>query len=80
MLKIKLARIGKNKTSQYRIVVAERRSPRNGRFIDQLGFYQPQSGPAGLTINRRLLTEWLKKGAQPTATLKKLLAKHEPTA
>ncbi len=73
MLKIKLQRIGKSGESHYRIVVAERRSKRDGKFVAQLGFYSPQTQPATVKVDQKLLTEWLKKGAQPTPTLKLLL-------
>ena len=73
MLKIKLQRIGKSGESHYRIVVAERRSKRDGKFIASLGFYSPQSHPATLKVDQKLLEQWLKKGAQPTPTLKLLL-------
>ncbi len=73
MLKIKLTRIGKTGESHYRIVVAERRSKRDGKFIDELGYYSPQTEPATIKVDRQKLQAWLKKGAQPTQTLKLLL-------
>lgn len=73
MLKIKLQRIGKSGESHYRIVVAERRSKRDGKFVAQLGFYSPQTQPATVKVDRKLLTKWLNQGAQPTPTLKLLL-------
>ena len=73
MLKIKLQRIGKSGESHYRIVVAERRSKRDGKFVAQLGFYSPQTQPATIKVDQKLLAEWLSKGAQPTPTLKLLL-------
>lgn len=73
MLKIKLQRIGKSGESHYRIVVAERRSKRDGKFIASLGFYSPQSNPAGLKVDQKQLNHWLNQGAQPTPTLKLLL-------
>ncbi|OIN89547.1 30S ribosomal protein S16 [Candidatus Beckwithbacteria bacterium CG22_combo_CG10-13_8_21_14_all_01_47_9] len=73
MLRIKLQRIGKSGESHYRIVVAERRSKRDGKFVAQLGFYSPQTQPATIKVNQKLLAEWLAKGAQPTPTLKLLL-------
>ena len=73
MLKIKLQRIGKSGASHYRIVVAERRSKRDGKFVAALGFYSPQTQPATIKVDQKLLAEWLSKGAQPTPTLKLLL-------
>ncbi len=75
MLKIKLTRIGKKGESHYRIVVAERRSKRDGKFIDVLGYYSPQSEPAAIKIDRSKLQIWLNQGAQMTPTLKLLLKK-----
>jgi small subunit ribosomal protein S16 len=75
MLKIKLSRSGKKGESHYRIVVAERRSKRDGRFVDALGYYSPQTDPATVKIDRERLNYWLSKGAQLTPTLDRLLAK-----
>lgn len=75
MLKIKLTRIGKKGESHYRIVVAERRSKRDGKFIDVLGYYSPQSEPATIKVDRAKLQIWLNQGAQMTPTLKLLLKK-----
>lgn len=75
MLKIKLTRIGKKGESHYRIVVAERRSKRDGKFIDMLGYYSPQSEPATIKVDRAKLQIWLNQGAQMTPTLKLLLKK-----
>ncbi|MBU2051910.1 MAG: 30S ribosomal protein S16 [Patescibacteria group bacterium] len=76
MLKIKLTRLGKSGVSHFRIVVAEQRSKRDGKFIAQLGYYSPQTEPATVKINTKLLQTWLDKGAQLTPTLKLLLKKH----
>lgn len=75
MLKIRLTRIGKKGASHYRIVVAEQRSKRDGKFIDELGYYSPQTEPATIKIDQQKLQAWLKKGAQLTPTLKLLLKK-----
>ena len=76
MLRIKLTRLGKSGESHFRIVVAEQRSKRDGKFIAQLGYYSPQSEPAIIKVNTKLLQTWLDKGAQLTPTLKLLLKKH----
>ena len=75
MLKIKLTRIGKRGESHYRIVVAERRSKRDGKFIDVLGYYSPQTEPATIKVDRAKLQAWLNQGAQMTPTLRLLLKK-----
>ena len=76
MLKIKLTRIGKKGESHYRIVVAERRSKRDGKFVASLGYYSPQTQPATVKVNQKAIDDWLKKGAQLTPTLKLLLKKN----
>ena len=76
MLKIKLTRIGKRGESHYRIVVAERRSKAGSKFIDELGYYSPQTEPATIKVDQQKLQTWLKKGAQPTPTLQLLLKKN----
>ena len=59
--------------SFYRVVVADSRSPRDGRFIEELGYYDPKSNPAVINIDKEKAEEWIKKGAQPTDTVKRLL-------
>ncbi len=76
MLKIKLTRTGKKGASHYRIIVAEKRSKRDGRFVAELGYYSPLTDPATVKIDRKQLDYWLSKGAQPTPTLKNLLNKN----
>jgi small subunit ribosomal protein S16 len=73
MLKIKLSRFGKKGESHYRIVVAEKRSKRDGRFVALLGYYSPQTDPATVKVDRKLLDYWLSKGAQLTPTLRSLI-------
>jgi small subunit ribosomal protein S16 len=73
MLKIKLTRIGKRGESHYRIIVAERRSKRDGRFVASLGYYSPQTNPATVKVDRKLVEYWVSKGAQMTPTIKNLL-------
>ena len=72
MVKIRLKRIGAKKNPCYRIVVADARSPRDGRFIEEIGIYQPVNDPAVVRIDAEKAKEWLGKGAQPTETVKKL--------
>ncbi len=67
--------MGAKHQPSYRIVVADSRSPRDGRFIDQIGFYNPRTNPATITLNREKAAEWLRKGAQPTETVEVLLRK-----
>lgn len=78
MLKIKLARIGKKKQPAYRIVVMPARSKISGRYLTQIGFYNPLTQPATIKLDKNKYQGWLKKGAQPTASLK-LLLKNERT-
>ena len=75
MVKIRLRRMGKKKSPFYRIVVADSRSPRDGRFVDEVGYYNPMTNPAEIKVNEEKVQEWLKNGAQPTETVKSLLTK-----
>lgn len=75
MVKIRLRRIGAKKKPSYRIVVADSRAPRNGTFIEVIGHYDPLTNPASIVINEEKALSWLKQGAQPTATVARLLAK-----
>ena len=75
MLKIKLSRIGKRDQPHYRIVVAEARSKRDGKVTDIIGFYNPNVTPKTIKIDRTKYTKWLKKGAQPTDTVRNLFNK-----
>ncbi len=72
MLKIKLQRVGKKGQPQYRIVVAEARSKINGKYLDLLGTYNPRKQPSEFKLNQTKYQSWLKKGAQPTDTIRKL--------
>ena len=72
-VKMRLKRMGKKKTPIYRIVVADARSPRDGRNIDEIGFYDPNQEPAEIRINEEAAKDWLSKGAQPTDTVARLL-------
>jgi small subunit ribosomal protein S16 len=66
-------RVGKKKQPTYRIVAADSRSPRDGRFIEIVGTYQPRADPSIVTVKNDKVLEWLAKGAQPTDTVEKLL-------
>jgi small subunit ribosomal protein S16 len=75
MVKIRLARHGKKKKPFYRIVVADERSPRDGRYIELIGTYDPLQNPAGVQIKKERLEKWLQNGAQPTDTVARLIKK-----
>jgi small subunit ribosomal protein S16 len=75
MVKIKLRRIGATKQPSYRLVVADSRASRDGKFINIIGHYNPRTQPEDLVINEQLTIDWLKQGAQPTATVARLLNK-----
>ena len=70
---IRLRRTGTNKRPTYRVVVAESRAPRDGRFIEIVGFYEPRKEPSGVEIDNEKALAWLRKGAQPTERVQKLL-------
>jgi len=72
-VKLRLMRMGKKKQPTYRVVAADSRSPRNGRFIEIVGTYQPRLEPSGLLIDNEKAVKWLKVGAKPTETVEKLL-------
>lgn len=74
-VKIRLKRIGAKKTPHYRVVVADSRYPRDGRFIEEIGIYNPLMDPAEVRINVEAAQKWLKNGAQPTDTVRALLTK-----
>lgn len=75
MVKIRLRRLGAKKTPFYRIVVADSRFPRDGRFIEEIGTYNPLSDPAEIKIDSERAQQWIKNGAQPTDTVRVLLKK-----
>jgi small subunit ribosomal protein S16 len=75
MVKIRLTRMGAKKSPFYRIVVADSRSPRDGKVIESIGYYNPITDPAEVKIDVEKAKDWLKKGAQPTDTVKALLIK-----
>jgi small subunit ribosomal protein S16 len=73
-VKLRLMRMGKKKQPVYRVVAADSRSPRDGRFIEILGTYEPRSEPSRVVIDNAKAVRWLKNGAQPTDTVAKLPA------
>lgn len=74
-VKIRLTRLGDKKSPFYRVVVADSRSPRDGKFIEILGTYNPLTDPAEIKINNERAMDWIKNGAQPTETARVLLVK-----
>ena len=74
-VKIRLKRIGAKKNPFYRVVVADSRYPRDGRFIEEIGTYNPLADPAQVNIDQEKAANWIKNGAQPTDTVKSLLKK-----
>lgn len=72
-VKLRLMRMGKKKQPTYRIVAADSRSPRNGRFIEIVGTYQPRLEPSGVSIDDEKALKWLRNGAKPTEAVEKLL-------
>jgi len=73
MLKLRLKRLGKKKSPIYRVVVADIRSPRDGRFVEEIGVYDPNQEPSYVKIDADAAKKWLANGAQPTETVAKLL-------
>ena len=76
-VKIRLKRLGSKKNPLYRVVVADERSPRDGRFIEEIGYYNPLTDPVDIKIDAEKATKWLNNGAQPTETVRSLLKKSE---
>ena len=72
-VKLRLMRMGKKKQPTYRVVAADSRSPRDGRFIEILGTYEPRLDPSGVQIDNGKAVDWLRKGAQPTDRVQLLL-------
>ena len=75
-VKIRLRRMGAKKDPFYRIVVADSRYPRDGRFIEEIGTYDPKTEPATLKVDAEKAKKWISNGAQPTDTVKALFKKH----
>ena len=72
-VKIRFRRMGQKKAPFYRIVVADSRSPRDGRFIDEIGYYDPTKEPSEIRVDEEAAKKWLANGAQPTQTVEKIL-------
>ena len=72
---MRLRRMGAKKAPFYRVIVADERSPRDGKFIDEIGYYNPLTNPAEVKIDAEKAEKWLSNGAQPTETVKSLLKK-----
>ena len=79
MLMIRLARIGKKKHPFYRVVVTEKTRPRNGRFVEIVGTYDPAKKPAGIQLKEDRIKYWLAKGAQPSETVQSFLRNRKPS-
>ncbi|MGN0536983.1 MAG: 30S ribosomal protein S16 [Acutalibacteraceae bacterium] len=75
-VKIRLRRMGAKKNPFYRVVVADSRSPRDGRFIEEIGTYNPLTDPSTFTVDSDKVKQWIANGAQPTDTVKALLKKN----
>ena len=75
MVKIRLRRVGRRNRPAYRVVVTENRVPRDGKAIDIIGFYNPLTEPATITVDEEKALKWLRHGAQPTDTVRSLLGK-----
>ena len=76
-VKIRLKRIGAKKSPFYRVVVADERSPRDGKLIEEIGYYNPLTNPADIKVDAEKATKWLANGAQPTDTVRSILKKAE---
>jgi small subunit ribosomal protein S16 len=74
-VKIRLQRKGTTNVSFFRIVVADSRAPRDGRFVEQLGYYDPRKNPADIKVDTGKVIDWLRKGAQPSETVRSLLSR-----
>lgn len=75
MVKIRLQRAGKKKAPFYHIVIADSKSPRDGKIIEQIGTYNPMTEPSELVLDREKVARWIKNGAKPTDTVKRLIEK-----
>ena len=75
MVKIRLQRFGKKKSPFYHIVVADSKSPRDGRIIEQIGTYNPMTEPSSIVLDKEKVEKWIKNGAKPTDTVKRLIEK-----
>ena len=77
MVKLRLMRMGKTKQPTYRIVAADSRSPRDGRFIEIVGHYDPRANPGKVVLKSDRVSYWISKGAQPSDTVKSLIKGHK---
>lgn len=75
MVKIRLQRVGKKKAPFYHIVVADSKSPRDGKIIEQIGTFDPMTDPSTIVLDQEKVAQWIKNGAKPTDTVKKLIEK-----
>jgi small subunit ribosomal protein S16 len=75
-VRVRLTRVGSNKNPIWRVVVADQRSPRDGRFIETIGHYNPQTNPSTIVIDEERFQHWVSRGAQPTNTVKQLVKAH----
>ena len=75
MVKIRLQRVGKKKSPFYHIVVADSKSPRDGKIIEQIGTYNPMTDPSTIVLDKEKTAQWIKNGAKPTDTVKELIEK-----
>jgi small subunit ribosomal protein S16 len=75
MVRIRLRRVGRKKQPSYRVVVADSRSPRDGRYIEVIGFYNPRTQPATMTVKEERALYWLQVGAQPSDSVRRILDK-----
>ena len=75
MVRLRLRRVGRKKQASFRLVAADARSPRDGRFIEEIGYYDPMQHPAVIKVDNDKAADWMKKGAQPTDTVRILLKK-----
>jgi small subunit ribosomal protein S16 len=72
-VRVRLTRVGGKKNPNWRVVVADQRSPRDGRFIEAIGHYNPRTDPSTIVIDEERFEHWVSRGAQPTGTVKKLM-------
>ena len=75
MLRIRLKRVGKKMQASYRVVVADSRSPRDGKFVEQVGIYNPRTDPPTIILDQARVSEWLQRGAQPSEPVAWMLQK-----
>ncbi len=79
-VRVRLTRVGSKKNPIWRVVVADGRSPRDGRFIEAVGHYNPQTQPSTIVLDHERLQHWIERGAQPSGTVKKLMRARERAA